>query len=179
MSPEIFPQLRESLAAVALHFRAHPLRFLSEGDLKALVHYELALRIDGPYGFTTADTQRHGQVHCDWPSAAARRFDVAIADASEADWAVHSSPPVRVGILTRLWLPNAASGIGPDLERLRNGSAARRPSDFTGILMVFCHPEVSWKTALGLYHPGAEVTVPRNGFELQIVDADGCHAALI
>jgi hypothetical protein len=30
-----------------------------------------------------------------------------------------------------------------------------------------------------LYHPGPEVTVPRNGFELQVVDADGCHAALI
>jgi hypothetical protein len=179
MSPEIFPQLRESLAAVALHFRAHPLRFLGEGDLKALVHYELALRIDGPYGITTADTQRHGQVHCDWPGTAARKFDVAIADASEADWANHVSPPVRVGILTRLWLPNAVSGIGPDLERLRNGSAARRPADFTGILMVFCHPDVSWKTALGLYHPGPEVTVPRNGFELQVVDSEGCHAALI
>lgn len=179
MSPEIFPQLRESLAAVTLHYQAHPLRFMSEGDLKALVHYELALRIDGPYGITTADTSRHGQVHCDWPATVSRKFDVAIADASEADWADHASPPVRVGILTRLWLPNATTGIGPDLEKLRNAASARRPADFTGILMVFCHPEVSWKASLGLYHPGPEVSVPRNGFELQVVDASGCHAALI
>ena len=118
ISPEIFPPLRESLAAVTLHYQAHPLRFMSEGDLKALVHYELALRIDGPYGITTADTSRHGQVHCDWPATVSRKFDVAIADASEADWAGHASTPVRVCFLTRLRLPTATPGIGPDLERL-------------------------------------------------------------
>lgn len=179
MSPELFPQLRESLAGAALHFRAHPLRFLCEGDLKALVYSELSLRIDGPFGVTTANTGRHGQVHVDWPGSVQRRFDVAIADAKEEDWANQASPPVRIGIVTKLWSPGEIHGIGPDLERVRQGTVSRRGSDFTGLVMVFCHPEVDWKVALRIYHPDSHITIPRNGIELIVVEPHGCHGALL
>jgi hypothetical protein len=178
MAIDLIPHLREAIASAALHYRAHPLRFLSEGDLKALVFNELATRIDGPYGVTTGDVNKHGHVHCDWPHTA-RKFDVAVADTSEEDWHSHVTPPVKIGILTRLWMPKAMAGIGPDLEKLRQAALARRPADVTGLLIVFCHPEVQWKAALGVHHFEEEATFPRNGIELHVIDSKGWHAAMV
>ena len=187
-------QLKSAICKTVKQFQEHPLDFLSESDIQALLFIELRnatsdLRYpyDGEgknhrFGFTDpfcihpVTTEYH---------VSEGKFDIAILsekpDTEKDIW----RQPCRVGIEIKLWTPGYGdSDYLRDVQKLQRYQAELQNEgrSFTGIAMLFVHPWVKnekngkkrlaaildepWKAILNEHSVDA---YPENGVALHLV----------
>lgn len=190
---DIFDSLKGAISAIVEAFRAHPLDFLSERDIQALLFAELrkrTLEFRYPYDAhgenARFDFKQPFESH---PVTAEyflyergqARFDVAILSAKQDLKASIWRQPCRVGIEIKLWQPGyGAPSYNADVEKLQKYQEYLRDKfkeedrKFTGIAMVFVHPNIERALVpkhLTSLEESSSVVYPEDGVALYWIEA--------
>jgi len=177
-------QLRSAICKTVKQFQEHPLDFLSESDIQALLFVELRNATSGlryPYdgegkncrfGFTDpfcihpVTTEYH---------VSEGKFDIAILsekpDTEKDIW----RQPCRVGIEIKLWQPcEREPKYIMDVKKLQRYQEKLQTAGqkFTGIVLLFVHP---YKTGVpkDIFEEISPDAYPENGVALHLVTDKG------
>ena len=190
----IFDALSKAIEATVTEFQEHPLDFLSERDIQALLYSKLRLEVgDRRYRYEASPQNERFlfkeafKVHPVtteyylYNDKRKDRFDVAVLSSKRDDEAAIWRQPCRVGIEIKLWQPGyGGCRYRADITKLQNYHKYLREKEreFTGIAMLFVHPNIENELVSEL--PSEEVSsaaYPKDGVALHWVTGwkDGKH----
>jgi|ERR1035437_654714 hypothetical protein len=177
-------QLKSAICKTVKQFQEHPLDFLSESDIQALLFIELRNATgDLRYPYDAEDANRlfgFTDPFCIHPvtteyHVSEGKFDIAVLskepDSTSAIW----RQPCRVAIEIKLWQPREREPkYYKDVEKLQRYQANSQTAGraFMGIAMLFVHPYRTGKPTAIIEEKSGD-PYPENGVALHWVTQEG------
>lgn len=148
--------LRHALVDTSRAFFDRPGDYLYEADLQAHLLGRLRDRIQPnsvPYRgrtWTQPIPFGIGRVHAEYPTGS--RFDIAILSAETRDDRSMWNQPVLAAVELKLWqFDGSGMGLMDDICKLEEWPSVNSANDFTGISLLFVHPNLKPEQYLTKY----------------------------
>jgi len=175
-------QLKNAIESTVTQFQEHPLDFLSERDIQAVLFVELRKatgNLHYPYDATDVNKKfgfaKPFEIHpvtTEYYIGVGKRdrFDVAVlSDEPNPELDIWRQP-CQVAIEIKLWQPGyPGSGYRRDIEKLHRYQSNTTGRAFTGIAMLFVHPCAEPRAGTLIPKENSGDPYPENGIALHFV----------